>query len=692
MDRMFDLKHVIGMIYNYAGVDYKMVREVSSGGVGTVILANNLDSDINICIKFLNPRKQFENHYENIKERFYHEATMGMNFKHENILPIFDVGKLFDHDFYSMEYCKFGDLKGFIRSKNYFIYNQLNYKLTIFIQLCSALNYLHQTGVHRDLKPDNILVYEYSYDNILVKLSDFGTFYDLKNEEKNPETNIADRFGSLLYISPEQRQGNRVGIQSDIYSLGVIFYQILMEDVDEIRFKRINVKELDSEQNFILESLISRMCESDPEFRYKNVNEIMLDIRDKLLNKYKESYLFKGIAMPSWVSETIINPNTSYLSSNSYHKINISNLSYKEKLWEFSSYDFRDVGEEDIKLIATETVVNNNVVLAGWNNGKLTSLSLTSGKVNWAVNLSTIAIESTPAIKGNKCFIVDVEGNLFCCNLYDGTLIWKINIDKQCTCPLKIIDNKLFVVTNNKAIVNVSIDDGSVVDIYEWNYYGEREKEIKIIRIIDSESGLFYLCENNIIGFPDIVNEPSKYWLELMPNVTWQEGIGYGGVYNGMVFDNKNLYATCSNGAILCINSITGSIIWKIETCEDPSIPFMFGEYLCFLTNNGSIYMCDKKTGSTQKKMKVSSKRYYKNEELYYGIPIVTNNNLLIFESTYIEICDINYFVFNSTEINVGDYYYDYEADYLYSMALPTFCSNKMLVSSPNGIDAFMFI
>ena len=272
--------------------------------------------------------------------------------------------------------------------------------------------------------------------------------------------------------------------------------------------------------------------------------------------------------------------------------------------------------------------------------------------------------------------------------MYDGTIIWRKNLDKECTCPIKVIDDVVLIVVNDKTILFVDcVDcvDGSIANTSELKDYSQKDN-VKIKRIVNSNKGIFFVYDENLIGFPNILEKPGVCWVESLPTVTWEEY--YGGVYNGISFDNKYLCSTCSNGAIVCINSKTGSIVWKIETCEKPSIPFIFEEYVCFMTDAGFLYMCDKKNGSTQKKIRINNVNYGRNDEYNYGIPIVTYSCLVLFQNDNVTLYNINN-ITKTENLNVGDCYYNYQYDYLDLMALPTFCNNKLLISSPNGIDAF---
>lgn len=198
--------------------NYKIIEELGSGGMGTVFLAVREDLQKQVALKVV----KYEFSSKEIKRRFENERKILAQLEHQNIARLFDGGTTTDGlPYFVMEYVAGDDLL------TYCAENQLAVKerLKIFRKICAAVSYAHgKLIVHRDLKPSNILI---SADGE-PKLLDFG-ISKLLDENSLGETGTATAFGMLTpnYASPEQFRGETVGTSTDIYSLGVILYELL---------------------------------------------------------------------------------------------------------------------------------------------------------------------------------------------------------------------------------------------------------------------------------------------------------------------------------------------------------------------------------------------------------------------------------------------------------------------------------
>ena len=199
---------------------YKMESLLGSGGAGIVFKAKHLIVEKYVAVKILLPGKQLDSRSYT---RFQREAQTAMNLNHPNIGGVQDIGKHEDLTFIVMEY-----VDGFplARLPEEFKLS-LDDKTSILKQLCLALHYAHQNGIiHRDIKPDNVIVYRDNENKINAKLIDFGIAKQLNNEEAMTLTSTGELFGTPAYMSPEQCMGLEATKQSDIYSLGCIAHEI----------------------------------------------------------------------------------------------------------------------------------------------------------------------------------------------------------------------------------------------------------------------------------------------------------------------------------------------------------------------------------------------------------------------------------------------------------------------------------
>ena len=196
---------------------YRIISQVGQGGMATVYKAYQPSMDRNVAIKVL-PRQLAES--QEFVTRFQQEARIIARLEHPHILPVFDYGESDGVTYFIMRYLEAGTLKSKMEAGRPLSLNEID---RLFTQLAEALGYAHSHGViHRDLKPANALVDEQG--NLF--LTDFGIAKLL--ESASPRLTQTDAImGTPAYISPEQARAQTVDQRSDIYSLGVILYEMV---------------------------------------------------------------------------------------------------------------------------------------------------------------------------------------------------------------------------------------------------------------------------------------------------------------------------------------------------------------------------------------------------------------------------------------------------------------------------------
>jgi serine/threonine protein kinase/WD40 repeat protein len=195
---------------------YRIIDQIGRGGMATVYKAYHATMDRNVAIKII--PQHFATNSDFIA-RFDREAKVVAKLQHPHILPVFDYGQEGDIYYIVMPYVPSGDLKKYIKSKAG--KQPLEDAARIFTQLSGALDYAHQRGIlHRDIKPDNVLFDESS--NPL--LSDFGL---TKIAESASNLTGSAVIGTPSYMSPEQGQGFPIDHRSDIYSMGIVLYEMV---------------------------------------------------------------------------------------------------------------------------------------------------------------------------------------------------------------------------------------------------------------------------------------------------------------------------------------------------------------------------------------------------------------------------------------------------------------------------------
>ncbi len=194
---------------------YTVIEPLGGGGMAQVYLAHDEVLDRDVALKML--KSQYANDEEFV-ERFRREAQSAARLTHPNIVSIYDRGRSEDGAYYiAMEHVPRGTLKERILRDGAF---DPGVAAGVALQISDALQAAHESGViHRDIKPQNVLVTKTGD----VKVTDFG----IARAASSPLTQTSAVLGTAGYMSPEQATGKPVGPQSDLYSLGIVLYEML---------------------------------------------------------------------------------------------------------------------------------------------------------------------------------------------------------------------------------------------------------------------------------------------------------------------------------------------------------------------------------------------------------------------------------------------------------------------------------
>jgi len=197
---------------------YQVEKELGKGAMGVVYLGKDPKINRVVAIKTMALAQNFEeDELDEVKERFFREAETAGRLNHPNIVTIFDAGEEHDLAYIAMEFLKGQDLTKYTKSGHLL---PVDKALKIVIQAAEALDYAHgENVVHRDIKPANIM---YEADSESVKLTDFG----IARITDSSRTKTGMVLGTPSYMSPEQLSGRKVDGRSDLFSLGVMLFQL----------------------------------------------------------------------------------------------------------------------------------------------------------------------------------------------------------------------------------------------------------------------------------------------------------------------------------------------------------------------------------------------------------------------------------------------------------------------------------
>lgn len=202
-----------------AGVGYKFIKMIGAGAMSRVYLARRTSDSATLVLKLLDTRRRRE---DTIVKRFIREAELISGLQSDYVVKIYDHGFTDNYGYIAMEYFPRGDLKSRIEL-NVPPYLALRY----MAQLSMGLAAIHEVGIiHRDLKPANLM---FRRNDTLV-LADFGISKRISQEQANPQeelTMMGQVLGTPYYMSPEQGQGIEVDVRADLYSAGIILYELL---------------------------------------------------------------------------------------------------------------------------------------------------------------------------------------------------------------------------------------------------------------------------------------------------------------------------------------------------------------------------------------------------------------------------------------------------------------------------------
>lgn len=295
---------------------YQIIRTIGEGGMANVYLAYDTILDREVAVKVLRGDLASDDKFV---KRFQREAKAASSLNHPNIVEMYDVGEDNGNYFLVMEYVDGRTLKNLIKKRGALSLSEV---IDIMLQLTSAIACAHDSYIiHRDLKPQNVMILE----DGRAKVMDFGIAIALNSTELTQTNSV---MGSVHYLPPEQANGSGTTIKSDIYSLGILMYELITgklpfkgDNAVEIAIKQMKEKlpSLCSQNELIpqsIENIVLKACAKNPKNRYDSVAEMHDDLKvalsddrkdeKRIVYRYPENDLDETKALPnlSKITET----------------------------------------------------------------------------------------------------------------------------------------------------------------------------------------------------------------------------------------------------------------------------------------------------------------------------------------------------------------------------------------------------
>jgi len=264
---------------------YRLVAQQGSGGMAVIYKAIDEDLERTVALKILRPSLTND---EEFLKRFRNEARNVANLSHPNIVTVFDVGSYDNTHYIVMEYIDGSDLKKLIRKDKVLT---PDVALDLAIQICAGIGFAHRAGlVHADVKPQNVLLTR----SRQVKVTDFGIAQAFSNTQ--PQERQAVVWGSPHYFAPEQAKGEKPTPASDVYSIGVVMFEMLSGQLpfsgssqQELAMAHIkdpvpSLTEVAPQVPEALSGIVQKVMSKEPEQRYRmadQLGQILINYRDR---------------------------------------------------------------------------------------------------------------------------------------------------------------------------------------------------------------------------------------------------------------------------------------------------------------------------------------------------------------------------------------------------------------------------
>jgi len=454
---------------------YRLLKKIGKGGMGEVYLAQNEETGREVALKILPSELTRNTQYI---ERFRREATSVARLEHPHIIKVYEIDEQDGVYFFSMEYLGGLTLRSFIdRSGRIPVPDAV----AIITDIAGALEFAHSRGIiHRDVKPDNIIADESG----AFKVMDFGI---ARMEEGTQLTVTGSIMGTPDYMSPEQASGKKVDLRADIYSLGIVFYEMVTGklpfsgktagEVLQLHIRQVpeSPKTINPDIPGKLASVINKMIEKQPSDRYASFLHVTNAIGQAVPRTMRATAKAPARTIPlkpprkeerpgPRVRERIVFQTPARVRAALALSI-IANLAL------FGYLLFRPAGitggANQIRPVFSiggqmfaPPAVSDGMVYIGAEDGTLYACEPRSGEVEWSFSTGD-KITAAPVVDGNRLYVGSWDQFLYALDISDGgRVIWKVNTGGTVSETPVLSDGILYVCTREGAVFAIDAATG----------------------------------------------------------------------------------------------------------------------------------------------------------------------------------------------------------------------------------------
>ncbi|MBN2224528.1 MAG: PQQ-binding-like beta-propeller repeat protein [Deltaproteobacteria bacterium] len=598
---------------------YEVISKIAEGGMGAVYFARNKRLDVDAALKILHTNLARNKKF---LVRFENEAKTVVRLRHTNIVQVFDIGPIRDTYYIAMEFIEGEDLVGVIGRSGRLT---LQEAMPIAVQVAQGLAYAHEGGIlHRDIKPANIIIEPQGR----AVITDFGISRTAKTRG---DTTLGSIVGTPEYMSLEQLKGMELDERSDIYSLGVVLYEMLT-GISPFRADESvqAIAKVLSEEAPPIETLVPDLppwvCEivrktmaKDRDERFSSIREFLVSVKEHLKDAVflvpevvspKRRGLKKGPALISTVTSIIEQiPREKRLLTGIISSLIVIGLIVTAVLLVKSiSLPSRSTGPSEIIPLGTSRLaerewafrtfgpitasplVSGGAVYVGSGDGTLTAVDVKKGQQLWVFKAQD-DICTTPAVSGKALYFGSDDNSLYALSTKNGDLLWRFTTENDVRSSPTVTDKLVIFGSDDNYLYALNKETGEELwrfktcgDVVSCPavadkvvYFGSCDNIFYAVTIDDGKEVWRYRAGGDIQSSPSVTKKAVLFgsdddYLYALNRETGQELWRFetdGDVVSCPAVGRDTVYFGSKDNWLYAVNLEKGTLTWRFETMDD---------------------------------------------------------------------------------------------------------------------------